>query len=493
MVAEQFFTNSFAVDGIVPEEYGHRTVLEYRSRFYTTPPRPAQPLTSPSPDHMDVIRPTDNDINLGMNEQDQRGTGFLCVPDPAEAEHVLRHLGNKLDVPGMGCFDPRYFTVLRLVPPMYLRNRVGPVVVQTRPSLQKTPFSSLIKTAMEYIVPSRGKRDTEMSMVSWHWASDLIAVATGPHLDRICAYNFANGETEIPGQRIPALEGIRCIAFRPFAGRALAAGCNAGIALLLGQRLDFLKAKRHTQIVSLDWSPDGSQLATASATDGTVRLWDVGARTSVFVDYGSIVRFSPGGRRRLLFIASPGSCSYRLWCLDSWKPERWGGLSGPVAAVTWSQDGSTIFFSAGGESAIHVLSVAQLEGEETHVVHTEVTSLPREGPGGTPTMLELDSSGERLAVAYELPEEEDGDFTDSIEDDALGKQGRFAVAVFATRLRPMFEMNPAGYVSGPKGSGPPVALKFKATMGGGTGAILTCMWKSGEVTLTQLIFNQTRQ
>ncbi|KAI0557056.1 WD40/YVTN repeat-like containing protein [Gracilaria domingensis] len=215
---------------------------------------------------------------------------------------------------------------------------------------------------------------------------DVAAVATGPHLDRICALNFATSTWEATGERVPQLAGTRCIAFRPYAGRSLAIGCEAGVILMEGHRMIRLCEGTHRQVLSLDWSPDGTKLAASSKEDGSVRIWDVATRRSAYVGRGAMVKFSPGGVQPYLFVASANTADFLLWSCDTWKHEKWGSLSGPV-----------------GESAIHVMKVAQSSGSETRVVHSEITTLPSEGPGGTPILLEIDPTGERLAVAYDVP------------------------------------------------------------------------------------------
>lgn len=485
MVAESYFTNAFAADGITPAEYGHRTVLEYRSQMYAIPQyRPEQPAITNN--EMDVITANDVPSGTGNGSQDNQLMGFLGLPDPVEAEHILRFLGKLVDVPGMSVLDPRYFHALRVIPPMYFRNSSRAILLSDKPEEKSPRLLELRDTVLSYLYGKRQKRNIRLSLLSWHWTENLLAIATGPHLDRLCAYNFMSSVWETSGERIPALMGIKCISFRPFSGRTLAVGCNVGVALLRGQRLDFLREQGHTNIVSLDWSPDGSQLATASATDGTVRLWDIGTHKSIYIGKGSIVRFSPNEDRPFLFLSDSTMSNFRLYCCQTWSFERWGSLSGPVAAITWSKDGSTILFSTEGESAIHAINVGNGSDDETRVVHTEVTGKPQKGPGGTPILMDIDGSGERLAVAYD-PDEVSNQGLDKKEDLSKDENRRCAIALYATQLKPNFRMNPIGYISGPAASGPPVALKFKPTAAG-IGAILACMWKSGYVSFTQLNF-----
>ncbi|PXF41376.1 Aladin [Gracilariopsis chorda] len=489
MVALARSANAFASVGIVPEDHGFRTVAEYRGRLFTVPSM-LQPHQRQA-EHMDAITPANNSSTATpQNVWATSQKGYKELRDTAqEAEDVLRNLARQIDVAGMAYYDQRFFLVLYMIPPMYLTNTPRAVVVRPTSTNPKTPVERLQDLFYKYWNGPKPQHEVQMSLLTWHWAADLVAVATGPHLDRICAFNFATGTWETSGQRMPNLSGSRCIAFRPFAGRSLAIGCDNGVFLMEGDKLTLLDDASHRQVLSLDWSPDGTKLAASSLETGCVRLWDIATRYSIHVDRGTIVKFSPGGFKTYLFVASAVSPDFRLWSCDTWKCERWGSLSGPVMAATWSKDGTTLLFSTKGESAIHVMTVGQANGSETRAVHSEVTALPREGPGGTPILMELDASGERLAVAYDVPHQNRTEANTSDDQVSEDPHRRFAVALYATQLSPTFLMRPIGYVNGPYGSGPPVALKFKANVESGRGAILSCFWKNGQLSFSQLAFN----
>ncbi|CAN8063146.1 unnamed protein product [Agarophyton chilense] len=492
MVAEPRLANAFAIVGLIPEDHGFRTVAEYRGRLLTVPTRVQRRLQQD--EHVDDITPTQNGSASASNALDESRNGFLEVIDSAkEVDDVLRDLARQVDVAGMSCYNPRLFHVIRLVPPMYLADTPRAIVVQATPPEDTTLLKRLQTLFNDVWNGPTSNTEVQMSLLSWHWATDLLAVATGPHLDRICALNFATSTWEASGERAPQLSGTRCIAFRPYAGRSLAIGCDAGVILMEGQNMVQLCEGSHRQVLSLDWSPDGTRLAASSRENGSVRVWDVATRISAYVGRGSIVRFSPGGFRTYLFVASSNTPDFLLWSCDTWKYEKWGSLSGSVMAVTWSRDGTTLLFSTQGESAIHVMKVAQSIGSETQVVHSEVTTLPSEGPGGTPILMELDATGERLAVAYDVPVPRRTEADASLDFMAEDPHKRFAVALYATQLSPTFLMRPVGYINGPYGSGPPVALKFKAHVAGIQGAVLSCLWKNGNLSFTQLAFNPSRR
>lgn len=482
------FSNAFAADGIVPPPYGLRAVVEYRTQLFTLPKYDASPMFgNPRLEQaMDAISPHQTDASTAPRSSG----GLLLLPDSGEREFALRKLSKEIEMEGMRLLDPRYLHVLRVDRPMFLGGRVRPMYVQQKVE-QEEPESSGLGRLVNWFRPSPPRREPEGLLISWHWTDELLAIATGAYLDRIFAYNFRTERWETDGRRITNLNGIRCIAFRPCAGRVLAVGCKKGLFLIRGQEIEQLVLSGHTDVMSLDWSADGTKLASASATDGTVQLWDIGTGKSVYVDRGGIVRFGRGQGSRFLFVGNASSSCFRLWCCESWQCERWGSLSGPVTAMTWSPDGMMLLFSTEGESAIHVICIGgSSASDETRVVHTELTGLPREGPGGTPIILDMDDTGERFAVVYETPDDDLGENDDDVLDTDSHK--RFAVALFATQLHPYFRISPVGYISGPENSGPAVAVKFKPRYGVQASSVLSCMWRNGNVTFTQLLFNPTR-
>lgn len=493
MFSDPVFPNAFVVDGIVPERYGLRTVVEYRSRLYAVP-HDDNVSHRPADDHMDVITPTSRKgLRSGLSSDSQHIVS-VQGPDPQQGERALRHLATDLDLSSLGALNPIMFATLLVMPPAYVRNSL--MAEKRKQSNDQKPTSyvqSTLKKLRAIAIGGDPQRDTEPSLLTWHWGADILAIATGTELDRICAYNFVSGEWELPGERHHALFDIRSLAFRPFGGRTLAIGCRRGVALLDGQRLDFLLYRSHTDIVSLDWSADGQYIASASAADGSVRLWDVATRLSVKLCSGSFVKFSPAVDSKMLFIADAAAVNFKLWDCRTQSFERWGSLSGPVVAATWSADGRALAFSTQGQSCIHVLSVGTgAEGvSDSIMAHHEMTALPKEGPGGTPIQLEFDPTTERLAVIYEVPGE-DMSSKDAGAFPTDDPHRRFAVSLYAVQLRSTFGMTPVGYVSGPKGSGPPTAIKFKPRPIAGAGAMLSCLWRNGEITFTHLFFNASR-
>lgn len=491
MFTDPVITNPFVADGIIPDKYGLRTLLEYRARLFSVPHTPRG--TAPPPgDHMDII------TAVGTTPDTSRKTELHPwsspqAPDARDGEDALSALTKTLDLTTLGPLHPAFFAVMRVVPPPYIR-RSADAERRKRQCEEHAPSSfvdRVLRMARAVVVGADIMREAEPMLLTWHWADDLLAVATGSELDRVCAFHFSKNDWELAGERHHSLIDMRCIAFRPYAGRALAIGGRRGLTLLDRRDLQTLHVRGHTHIHSLDWSPDGLLLASASSVDGSVRLWDVGTRTSRHVSAGALVRFNPDPDAQILFVADGAGLNFRLWNLRTWTSERWGSLSGPVVAATWTADGTALLFSTLGQSCIHVLSLSRDKGSDAAITNSQLTVLPREGPGGTPILIEVDPTSERLAVVYEVP----GDESPGIETNPVVREDlhrRFAVAIYATQFHPTFSMVPIGYVGGPLDSGPPVAIKFKPVPIGAAGASLTCMWRSGQITFSHFFFNAAR-
>lgn len=492
MGEEDSFHNAFATYGIIPEKYGYRTALEHRALLVTLPPENS----------------AHEGNSQGANERDPQSTPdrypILSSSSSMEVESALRQLGAMLDATGMSAIDPRYLVTLRaqrLPKPsadragLSRRANTAPTRVATPPRVA-TP-TGLGARVLQYVAAAVGAGDgggagadglPQVSM-SWHWADARLALVTGD--DAVRVYNVRRGEWEHPPRAHASVREMRAVAFRPFATDTLAVACSAGVALWEKGTLRMLVAPRHTRVVALHWSPDGARLASTSAAEATVRLWDVGSGSSVTVGSGGLSLFSAHPTGDILLVASATRATFRLWRIDNWTAERWGSLAGAVRTAAWAPDGSLLMLAAAGESAVHVLRVRDAEGKtETDIVHTEITSIPETGPGGCAQHIAWDPHGERVAIVFDIPAADSvaEPLTAPHDDYAVDEHRRYAVALYSTTLTPTFSMSPIGYVSGPPRSGPPTGVAFKPRCEGRTGAVLACSWASGAVTFTQLIF-----
>ncbi|MCZ6688946.1 MAG: hypothetical protein O7H41_05025 [Planctomycetota bacterium] len=126
------------------------------------------------------------------------------------------------------------------------------------------------------------------------------------------------------------------------------------------RRFGSVRFRHEGPILSLDYSSDGSTIASGSR-DGTVRIWDVLTgrelqRLELGVQANSVT-FSPDGKQ----IAAGGGADWvnrgskrnavRLWSVETGKrSRRFRGDSGPTQSIAFSPDGATISAAMGQQS-----------------------------------------------------------------------------------------------------------------------------------------------
>ncbi|MGD9857586.1 MAG: protein kinase, partial [Planctomycetaceae bacterium] len=121
-----------------------------------------------------------------------------------------------------------------------------------------------------------------------------------------------------------------------------------------GFQLVHLFSGHTNSVVAVDWSPDGQQIASASA-DSTVRLWnaEMGTPGPVLIGHRNrvnTVAWRPDGQQ----LASGGRDNIvRLWNRDGTPGPLLAGHTDEVASVAWNADGTKLA-SGGG----HTLRVA---------------------------------------------------------------------------------------------------------------------------------------
>lgn len=112
----------------------------------------------------------------------------------------------------------------------------------------------------------------------------------------------------------------------------------------------------HTPVTSVDWSPNGCLLVTASINDSNIVIWDVDQnRSTPLRRLGAPctqVKWSPDGCR--LFSATMGSV-FRVWNANKWTPERWTVGVGTIQSLTWSPCGSQMVFVTTEEPCLYAL------------------------------------------------------------------------------------------------------------------------------------------
>jgi WD40 repeat protein len=179
---------------------------------------------------------------------------------------------------------------------------------------------------------------------------------------------------------------VKDIAWHPN-GDILAVGGGTDVWLYTSDFQDIAQLEGHTRTVTdLDWSPDGSKLASSSE-DGTIRIWEtqhfqkldvleVGADGSV-----SSIAWNPQGNLMIgtiQFGASGDNDIARIWDVETadvvytLEPR---GLPLRIRSVSWSPDGNLIALGV-SESRITVWDahtgqfISELEGETQGSIHS---------------------------------------------------------------------------------------------------------------------------
>jgi WD40 repeat protein len=181
--------------------------------------------------------------------------------------------------------------------------------------------------------------------------------------------------------------GLTDVALRPD-GELLAVSDGLNVELFSIETLDLVhELKGQTiKIVSMAWSPDGTQLVLGG-NNGRIRIIDVasGEELRVLGDPGAVVKsvaWSPNGTR----LASGGADHFvRVW--DAAAEEELhllAGHSGDVLSVAWSPDSQKLA-SAGGFRDNTVRVWDAIPGEQLQLLtgHTDIVRLVKWSPDGT--------------------------------------------------------------------------------------------------------------
>ena len=147
--------------------------------------------------------------------------------------------------------------------------------------------------------------------------------------------------------------GVNCVAWRPGHQDTVAFLVAWDIKVLAGEELICEFTGHQKNILDIDFSPDGSRIASASM-DSTVRIWDLESDKVVVLESHSNpvnrVAWHPDGTR-LASACSDGTV--RIWETSTWQETMLRNGSGAsVTSLAWSPDG---FRLATGDQAGEII------------------------------------------------------------------------------------------------------------------------------------------
>uniref|UniRef100_A0A8C9VNI8 Achalasia, adrenocortical insufficiency, alacrimia n=2 Tax=Scleropages formosus TaxID=113540 RepID=A0A8C9VNI8_SCLFO len=336
--------------------------------------------------------------------------------------------------------------------------------------------------------------DCAVRAFAWHPHTDKFAVSLLD--DSIRIYNSKSATAPTLKHRLQ--RNVAALQWKPLCASALAVACHNCLLVWhvdptsLSTRpssgcAQVLSHPGHCPVTSIAWSPNGSLLLSASPVDTAMMVWDVAGESCVplqRVGGGGVtfLSWSPDGSRVL---ASTPSALFRVWETRTWTCERWPCLKGRCQTGCWSPDGTRLLFSVQGEMVIYALTFTDAPGEphgwsgssKAAAIVADLsetsfsTSQGQVRVGGQVQTMAWDPRGERLAVL--------------LKGDPEAPDRPAMIAVFKTRISPIFELLPCGFVKGESGAEPRL-LQFHPHFP--NGALLTVCWSNGRISHVPFFF-----
>ncbi|XP_033639313.1 aladin-like [Asterias rubens] len=338
--------------------------------------------------------------------------------------------------------------------------------------------------------PTRDWQDSAIRALAWHPHTNKCAVAWKDDVVRVFT---ANSEV-VPTLKHRFQRVVAFLAWKPLSASVLAVACQTCIMIWnvdpksLSTRpsascAQVLSQNGHGPITSLAWDPRGRMLVSASPSDTAMPVWDVPRETCVTLRRSggggvSLLRWSPDNTK--LFTATPSEM-FRVWETRTWTCEKWTGLSGRCQAACWSPDSKTLLFCTENKPIIYALGFNEtgdvIGGARAAVTCADLSEVTVDcdqqqiSVGGLIQDLAWDPNGERLAVLFK-----------STESNNL-------IALFNTRLEPVLELIPSGFVRGEPGDIPQL-VSFQPNFQ--HGSLLTVCWHTGKVSFIPLMYIPTK-
>ncbi|XP_053688207.1 aladin isoform X1 [Sabethes cyaneus] len=315
--------------------------------------------------------------------------------------------------------------------------------------------------------------------IAWHPNCFKIAIAASDDSIRV----YGDEPNIVPILKSGLQKSVSALAWRPFASGELAVGCQNGalvwnidpnslITRPLSQAIQ-LRYENHFPVTSVEWSPNGCLLATASINDSDVLIWDVEQNRQVPLRRiglpCALLKWSPTGSR--LCSTTVGNV-FRVWQTNKWTPDRWTINHGTIQSIVWSHTGSHLLFVTTEESFLYGLGF--VEDEVFTATLIPKSALPiadlsklttgQVEVGGRPQALAWCSKSEYLAITF---------------------KDTSAIAIFNTVInRSQLNITPSCFLTG-LGIESPSCICFQQNLGRRAGrtvkTVLTIGWSSGRI------------
>ncbi|KAL3831795.1 hypothetical protein ACJMK2_023499 [Sinanodonta woodiana] len=341
------------------------------------------------------------------------------------------------------------------------------------------------------------------NMTNWK-TSPLRAFAWHPHTTKfayaVCddsIHVHMQGNELTPTLKHKLQKNVADLAWQPHYASVLAVACQSCILIWhveptsLATRpssssVQVLQQSNHCPVTCLAWDVNGRILLSSSPVDTAMMAWDVAMETCIQlrrVGGGgvSLLKWSPDGSKVL---AATPSNIFRIWETSHWSCEKWSKCTGRCKAACWSPSGDVLLFTTEHEPIIYYLTFRGMADESKPLIGgsqaavacldlSEITVKTDSGDdvraGGSIQDMIWDPTGERLAVLF--------------KENRSGTN-RY-IAVFRTKIYPVLDITPCGFVKGFEGETPQhIAFQPKFDRG----ALLTVIWSSGRLSYIPMNF-----
>jgi len=257
----------------------------------------------------------------------------------------------------------------------------------------------------------------DISCLEWKYRSAGI-LAVGAR-SGVCIWELYNNAEKVPPHFI---FDTRVSINRPNVSSGSSSGSSSVSGstsstngLAKGAWMSYLQYPKHTAILSLSWDPTpGSHLlASSSALDSTVVIWDTLTDNATPLrrpDNGlHIIRWSPNGV--WLFVASIKG-HIRVWETRRWTDKLILNPSGrAVKSACWTPDGANLFYTLRGDDELNLMyfnkassgiDCKSISIKKFPVVEEILASGETQQVGGAIRDISIDQvTGERMVVSFE--------------------------------------------------------------------------------------------